>query len=265
MDRLSGAGRLVFGIAIAALGVEHVVCSHFPGPVLPIIPWLPASPVVASAVGAALLVAGLSIASNRRPRLPALGLGAFLYASAAILQLPKAIHQPLDIAIRTAVLEPLALGSAALVLAAGLLPQGPRARLLGRLGRFVFAGCAVLFGIDHLAIPEFIASLIPPWFPGALFWTYFTALALIAAGISIAVGRVERQAAMLLGSMFLLWFLFLHIPRLTQAPNTRDPDEWSSAFIALAMCGASWLMVRRPNLSARSEPNAAPELAPVSS
>jgi len=44
----------------------------------------------------------------------------------------------------------------------------------------------------------------------------------------------------LLGTMFLLWFLLLRAPRVVMAFRSHDPDapnEWSRAFIALAMCG----------------------------
>jgi uncharacterized membrane protein len=99
-----------------------------------------------------------------------------------------------------------------------------------------------VFGIDHFLLLRFIASLIPAWFPGALFWAYFTGAAFVAAGISIAIKTMDRLAAVLLGTMFLLWFLFLHAPRLMSAPRSHNPNEWSSAFIALGMCGASWIM-----------------------
>jgi hypothetical protein len=42
--------------------------------------------------------------------------------------------------------------------------------------------------------------------------------------------------------MFLLWFLLLHLPRVVSYPRSHDPDEWSSAFIALAVCGVSWIL-----------------------
>jgi hypothetical protein len=44
-----------------------------------------------------------------------------------------------------------------------------------------------------------------------------------------------------MGLMFLLWFVLLHAPRVLSLPKGLDPDEWSSAFIALAMCGGSWI------------------------
>jgi hypothetical protein len=63
--------------------------------------------------------------------------------------------------------------------------------------------------------------------------------------VSIGTKWLARWAGALLGTMFLLWFVLLHMPRslglsVASGPGApRNPNEWSSAFIALAMCGAS--------------------------
>jgi hypothetical protein len=77
-----------------------------------------------------------------------------------------------------------------------------------------------------------------------LFCAYFTGAAFVAAGLSMAAKQMDRLAATLLGTMFLLWFLLVHTPRVMSAPRSHDPNEWSSAFIALGMCGASWIIAR---------------------
>jgi uncharacterized membrane protein len=102
----------------------------------------------------------------------------------------------------------------------------------------------VVFGIDHFLFLAFVASLVPAWLPGGLFWAYLTGTGFIAAGISILTKKIDRWGSFLLGTMFLLWFLLLHAPRVVMAFRSHDPnapDEWSSAFIALAMCGGSWI------------------------
>jgi hypothetical protein len=49
-----------------------------------------------------------------------------------------------------------------------------------------------------------------------------------------------RMAAMLLGAMFLLWVVFLHAPRVAGA--IRNGNEVTSLFVALAMCGLSFVL-----------------------
>jgi len=151
----------------------------------------------------------------------------------------------------------LALGGSALTLA-GILPFEPRSfqrwgaslDYLIKSGRFLFAISSVVFGIDHLLYLKFVAGLVPAWIPWHMFWAYFTGVAFIAAGLSIATKWVGEWAGLLLGTMFLLWFVFLHMPRalgLSAAAGAgapRNPNEWSSAFIALGMCGGSWICAR---------------------
>jgi uncharacterized membrane protein YphA (DoxX/SURF4 family) len=87
---------------------------------------------------------------------------------------------------------------------------------------------------------DFIAMLIPQWIPVHLFFAYFTGAALIAAGLSITFNLWARLSATLLGSMFLFWVLFLHAPRVMQ--QLHNGDEWTSAFIALAMGGGAFFI-----------------------
>jgi hypothetical protein len=48
------------------------------------------------------------------------------------------------------------------------------------------------------------------------------------------------MAAMLLGTMFLLWVVLLHAPRVAGA--IRNGDEVTSLFVAVAMCGLSFAL-----------------------
>jgi hypothetical protein len=78
--------------------------------------------------------------------------------------------------------------------------------------------------------------------------TLFFGCAFMAAGVSIATKWMGQWGATLIGTMFLLWFFVLRIPGLfglagiAGAPH--NPNEWSSAFIALAMWGGSWICAR---------------------
>ena len=43
-----------------------------------------------------------------------------------------------------------------------------------------------------------------------------------------------------LGLMFFLWVILLHSPRVAASP--RNQNEWNSFLVALAICGASWIL-----------------------
>jgi hypothetical protein len=69
--------------------------------------------------------------------------------------------------------ELLSLCGAALVLA-GVM----------KLGRIVVAAPLLVFGVQHFLYARFIATLVPAWIPGRLFWAYFVGVAFAAALLS---------------------------------------------------------------------------------
>ena len=111
---------------------------------------------------------------------------------------------------------------------------------LGSVGRVFYGVPLIVFGIQHFLYAQFISTLIPVWIPRHLFWAYFVGTAFIAAAVSIATKGQARLAAILLGAMFLSWVIIVHAPRV--AVHLRNGNEWTSAFIALAMCGGAWIV-----------------------
>jgi hypothetical protein len=78
-----------------------------------------------------------------------------------------------------------------------------------------------------------------------MFWAYLTGAGFVAAGICIASKWMGRLAGMWMGIMFMLWFFLLHMPRVLGiyrvGGGLHNPNEWSSALIALGMWGGSWI------------------------
>jgi len=242
-------GSIFFAVSIASFGVQNILWARHGDPVLPMIPWLPGMPFLAYLTGIAFLAAGICMAFHVRAREAAVLLGILFLVFEIFLQIPRAIEQPLDIGLRTLVFEDFTLCASALMLAGILATDNRDSGIwkdaktgLIQAGRFLFAASAIVFGISHFLIPKFIASLIPAWIPGSgLFWAYLTGIAFVAAGLSFATQWLSRWAGAMLGVMFLLWFLVLHLPRVMSYPRSHDPDEWSSAFIALGICGGAWI------------------------
>src|SRR5271157_6203052 len=78
-------GKLLFAVAIAALGAENLICAHvsqtvFAGnrPGVPVLPFVP-TPFLAYLVGIVLLAVGVSVAANIRPGFAATFLGLFFF------------------------------------------------------------------------------------------------------------------------------------------------------------------------------------------
>jgi uncharacterized membrane protein YphA (DoxX/SURF4 family) len=250
MNTIVKQGRLLYAISIAAFGFENMICAHSKDAFLHVIPWVPSYPWLAYLTGIALLAAAVCIAARFRERMAAILLGFLFLLCDLLLQLPRVLAAPLDVGVRTTAFETLTMCGAAFILASSLPAEtGGLGRWDGvlngvlRSGRYLFAFSAIVFGIDHYIVFNFIVSLIPHWIPGGgWFWTHVTAIGFVAAGISIASGVMDRLAATMLGVMFLLWVLVLHGPRVMSYPRSHNPDEWSSAFIALGVCGASWIL-----------------------
>jgi hypothetical protein len=116
--------------------------------------------------------------------------------------------------------------------------------VLTKAGRYMFAISLVVFAVQHFIYDKFVATLIPAWIPWHLFWTYFVAVAFLAAALGIASNKFTALAGILLGAMFLLWVVILHAPRVAASPH--NGNEWTSEFVALAMAGASLVMASAP-------------------
>src|SRR5882757_10338240 len=94
------------------------------------------------------------------------------------------------------------------------------------VGRIFVAVSLVVFGVQHFIYGAFVAGLVPAWMPGRLFWAYFVGVAFFAAAAGILYQRLARPAATLLGVMFFLFVVLLHIPRI--AAHSSDGNEWTS-------------------------------------
>jgi len=243
LDGLFQLGRLLLAAAMAVFGTGYCIYAsslHWP---VPGPPWTPGGHVSAAIAGVVLIAIGLSLASEVKARLAATVLGLLLILRVLFLHLPELLRAVRNPDKWTGAAEVLAMGGAALVLAGGLKEwpdfAGWSSGTAVKIGRYLFALPLFIFGTQHFMYGPFIAGLVPRWIPGHLFWAYFVGAAFIAAGISITTGNKSSLAATLLGSMFLLWVLILHLPRVIAAPH--NGNEWTSGFVALAMSGCAFI------------------------
>ncbi len=254
---LFNLGRVVFSLAIIGLGVETLVCARYVGyslgpqyAVIPALPWLPANPWIAYSFGVIWVLCGVGLLFRTTLRMAAMTLSALLFLCALALDVPKNAANVGSISLRTTAFEPLAVASLAWLFAGhGLTP------LLARGSRFVLGLALVVFGIDHFLALGFIATLIPHWIPWRVFWVAFFGVAFIAGGVSVGLNLLQRWGAAGTGLMFAIWVVTLHLPRvfgLYGIPGApRDPNEWSSLFIAVGLWGGLWALAGtdpRPDL-----------------
>lgn len=83
---------------------------------------------------------------------------------------------------------------------------------LDKIGKIMYALPFGVFGIMHLMAGDQMAGMIPSYLPGGVFWVYLTGIALLAACISMLIGKMEKMATMLLGVLMLVFVLLIHLP-----------------------------------------------------
>jgi uncharacterized membrane protein YphA (DoxX/SURF4 family) len=215
--------------------------------------WIPARSALAYIFGAVLTMAAVLIVFGKRPRLVATLLGLFLLVLVVFIQIPfNAVNNLLVIGGWTRAFKEFAFVGSAFVVA-GSLPlerhnteaNSVIGRLEGRLllfAKYPLAIMVAVFGLDHFLYTGYVASLVPAWIPGHVFWTYFAGAALIAAGVGIIFNIKARLAATLLGVMLFIWVLILHIPRAIADPSGLMGNEWTSVCEALAYSGVAFIM-----------------------
>lgn len=229
MEKLGKLGRFLFALAMAGFGVQFLVHAWFRGP-LPGPPWDPGRPLWAHVTAGVLIGTAVCIAMGRKSRWSGLLLATLLLLRALLIYAPRLVANPHDPRPWTSGFEIVAMCGAALVLSGTLVA----------LGRLLFAISLVVFGIQHFLYARFIATLIQSWMPAHLFWAYFVGVAFVASAMAMAARKYGRLAAALLGLMFLLWVISLHLPRVAAAAH--NGNEWTSMIVALAMCGGAWIV-----------------------
>jgi hypothetical protein len=253
LNALLSTGVPVFSLAIIALGVETLVCARDVGydkgfgaaySVIPVIPFLPKIPWLAYIFGALLAAGGVGFLSRRTVRPAAMVVGSLMFLAAVALDAPRYAVNLGSMSVRTELFEPLAIATLA-----WLLPgRGVTPSWLAHASRYLLALCLIVFGVDHFLALAPIGTLVPNWIPWHVFWIAFFGAGFIAAGLSIALNYLLCWGAAGIGLMYAIWVFTLHLPRTLGfygIPGAfRDPDEWSSLFIAVALWGGSWALAR---------------------
>jgi uncharacterized membrane protein len=256
LDNLARPGRLFFAGAMAAFGARQFFYGDFiPGRAPGWPGALPGKLAWAYISGAVLIAAGLAIAAQVKARWAAIITGLLILVWALLRHIPEVAAAPSGITV-TATGKALALFGGAFAVAGSI--AGPTSKVQGRrsnegslltddrlllTGRICLGAFLILGGVEHFIYPQFVATLVPAWIPGAYFWTYFAGVALIAGGAGMILPKTARVAAALSGLMIFLWVLLLHIPRaMTAADAASSRNEWTAVFEALAMSGIAFVI-----------------------
>ena len=239
-------GRMFYALAILGFGIQYALFGHLRRG-LPLCPaWLPNNQIIAYALAAILIAAGLALLAAWRTFATSLILGLLLLLTSCLYlqHLNWVLH---DGDGRTVFLECLSTAATALILHG--LTAGRGAKLTLMPGRIFLAFAMIVFGAQHFMYTRFIATLVPGWIPQHHVWVIVTGIALIAAGVAIATTIADKIAGFCLFTLFFLWLVLLHAPRILHALHSGD--EWSSGLVVLSLCGSSLLLAASSDLTSR--------------
>lgn len=260
MNRLVPVGRTFFAVALIGLGIEHFIFRDFVTGRAPAWPEsVPGGLVWAGVTGAFFVLAGAAILFGKRARPAAILVAGLIFGWALLRHVPVLAAETFLSGAWTGAGKALTFIGGALAVAATYpaIDAGRRTALsrvvnLGRggivAGRISLGLFLVLTGVQHFLFTQFVASLIPAWFPGdAVFWTYFAGVALIAGGVGLLVPRTARLAALLSGLMVFSWFWIIHVPR-----TLYGVSDSIAVFEALAVSGIAFVLAGWRGVSPRA-------------
>jgi uncharacterized membrane protein len=251
--RLIFVGRLFAGLALIGLGAEHFVYRAFvtgrapawPAGVPGELPWV-------YGWGVAVMLVGLAILTRRWARPAALGLGVLVFVWAFLRNIPVVMADQVIGGNWTSAGKSLVFFGGAFAIAATFPPlqratPGGWRRfanandLFVSIGRYCLATFLILCGMQHFKFLAFVATLIPPWFPGnPVLWSQFAGVLLITFGAGLLFARTAPLAALLTGLMIFSWFWIVHLPRIRVSVSDGIAVFEALAFsgIALVLAGA---------------------------
>jgi hypothetical protein len=247
IPRLNALGIRIFGFAVICFGAQGICFFCRLTKVAPGSLWTWQNAFLTFLVAVFFFILGALIEVRSKANLAATLLAGYLFLQILTRDLPGLIAHSRNPDSWTVTFEVLALCGAATIIAA-TAPQESSHLTMNRfarpaqvVGRIFFAGSLIVFAIQHFLYARFVADLVPGWIPFHLFFAYFVGVAFVASALSILTRYWDRWAALALGTMFALWFVILHVPR--AAGSLSNGNEWTSALVALAMCGGSWALL----------------------
>lgn len=244
--------RSLIALSFASFGVHQIIYGRFVSRAIGALPgWVPWVPGWAVLSGIALVIGAVAMGlGNRRS---AVILAGVCIASAVLLHLPGALQKATTGSAWVYFGKGLALGGCAVAVAAS---RGARCgalspERLAALAGWPIAAFMVLSGCLHFVYNDFVASLIPPWIPWHMMWTYFAAVCLIGGGIGIVVPATRRLATLLSGIMIVSWVPLVHIP--SALHDLKNPGASVPVFEALAF-GSALILVAAVNQRTEGRP-----------
>ena len=104
------------------------------------------------------------------------------------------------------------------------------------LGKYIYAIPFAIFGIMHFGNAEQMAGMAP--FGGEMM-VYFTGVALVAAAVSIMIGKMDKLASVLLALMLITFVIGIHLPGVMSGEEVKMQASMPALLKDLSLAGAA--------------------------
>jgi len=249
MSRLITTGRIFYGLAITGIGVLHFVRKGFRQMISAIQPENPDDiSIIVYIFGLYLMISGLLIVFGKKLKITSIILAYVLMLFLLFSHLPiRIMNGPGELGAWTNAIKLLAfIGGAFLVSTTSSENVSNNYILkLGKLapyGKYFFCTMFIAFGIDHFIYVDFVSGLVPKWIPFPVFWSYFTGIALLGAGISGFINFKTKLVFQLAAIMLFIWLLTIHLVLAIKYPEWNNGENATACCQCLAFTGIALLI-----------------------
>jgi uncharacterized membrane protein len=138
------------------------------------------------------------------------------------------------------------MGAGLVALVVGLLLVRARFRAASGADKAIVLGpvfdavALAVFAAEHFLAAQDLMTIVPPWLPGPLFWTYFVGAAWLAAAISFIAWRLVHWSAALLALAFVIIVATIDLPNLPAHVNERL--FWTLTVRELSFAGGAMVL-----------------------
>lgn len=232
MSKLLTIGQRMFSLGFIALAILCFVHKDF------IIGRPPVSnalnPVFAYLAATIIILLGLAIFFQQKVKEASLLIAAMIF----LLSVTRHIPYFMDDYLNT--YKALAFIGGALIISTPFMTNRRIIRDLLFVGAVFLSIFFIACGYAHIKYYVYVKDYIPAYIPFRGFFTYFTAICLIAGGIGIHIPYTRKLAALLSGIMVFSWFILLHIPR--YLANMNDVSDRMGLFESFAFAGIFFVL-----------------------
>jgi uncharacterized membrane protein len=254
MNTITQLSRKAYGLCIIAFGIQQLSYSRISDDFMPdIFPNNTGYHLLSYTWGILFTLSGAAILFDWKARKVALISGGVFLLLCLLAFLPDYLlfsPQGHSLIEWSPVVQVLSFAGASFIVAGsypGIAGDPAIIRRLERLvpfGGLFFSIMLITYGADHFVYTKGVATMVPSWIPGPVFWTYFVGFVLIGAGIAITLRIQLRLVGSLMAIMFFLWLIILHIERAVDDPAGNGGLELTRVFVIFGWIGISLLLAR---------------------